>query len=275
MSLIIRELSAGEIASKSFGIYRKHFWIILAAYFPLGFTTSLLARALTALLWDSFGVFAWFGSWLVSQFVDWVATVLVISVVSDVCLGHIPNLRRAYKRITPAFIGKLLITKLVYYLALAIGLALFLIPALGVYHFVKPVFVVGLVPFLLLALGVYLIGMFHMAVLVVEGEWGGRALKRSKELGKDYYLRNLWVMLLLIFPYILLWLLSYLIWFVVVFMNRVEYDLPFLSLADFIFDAMRYAFYPVLVIRVVLLYYDMRVRKEAFDYASLAEELTF
>lgn len=257
MSLIIRELSAGEIASKSFGIYRKHFWVIMAAYLPLGLGTAVATRLLLTLFSDlTYLALAWFLSLILVSVADWVATAVVISVISDICLGHLPEVRRAYKKIGPGFIGRLLVTKLIYILAFVIGLGLFGVTALGV----------------------YLLALFHMVVLVVEDEWGGNAMRRSRQLGKDYYLRNLGVMLLMLFPYLLLWAASYSLSYFTPLNLRKSFpdlNLPEINIAGIISLAARNIIYPVLVVRVVLLYYDMRVRKEAFDNAALADELTF
>ncbi len=110
--------------------------------------------------------------------------------------------------------------------------------------------------------------MFYLPIVVIEGVWGFKALRRSIQLGRNYYLRNLGVMLLL---YVIVTLA-----FIVMFYLSVRfYGIhPWIAVTDLgLRDLILCALAPILIIRTVILYYDMRVRNEAYDITALAEEL--
>ena len=107
--------------------------------------------------------------------------------------------------------------------------------------------------------------LFASSVVVLEGFWAIEALKRSRALAKGLNWRNLAVLIL--------------IWVIVVVL---------LALASTVFTllhvksafagrmftvGMAMIVVPVFFIAVVLLYYDSRVRKEAYDNSALAEDL--
>jgi hypothetical protein len=180
---------------------------------------------------------------LASMFVSFPATVAV----SEICLGIKPSVGRAYRR---AFAqpGRLVGTYLLAFGIIALGFVALYIPGIVFslwYMFIGP-------------------------VVVLESLAGRAALKRSRELGKGYYLRNLgifWVNLLLVLLLAMvlggiLGLLAFLVG-------------PGSEVVKFIAGLGGLIVTPPGVIAVVLLYYDMRVRKDGYGAAQLAEDLRF
>jgi hypothetical protein len=113
--------------------------------------------------------------------------------------------------------------------------------------------------------------MFVLPVAVLEQAGVRTALRRSRALGKGCYLRNVGIVLLVaIPPMLIIWLLAYAIASLVapaigsqtrLVMDGAEEILQILVLS------------PLLSIPGILLYYDMRARKDGYGAAQLAEEL--
>jgi hypothetical protein len=180
---------------------------------------------------------------LASMFVTFPATVAV----SEICLGIKPNVGRAYRR---AFAqpGRLVGTYLLAFVIIFLGYVALLIPGIVVslwYMFIGP-------------------------VVVLESLAGRAALKRSRELGKGYYLRNLGILWLNILLLVLLaGLLGGLVGILGYFAGLGPEGGRFLG------SLMGLIVAPPSAISVVLLYYDMRVRKEDYGATQLAEDLRF
>jgi hypothetical protein len=99
--------------------------------------------------------------------------------------------------------------------------------------------------------------------VVLENTSGVAALKRSKNLGKDYYLRTFGLFLLMTL-------------FAALFGGVVGGVFGFLfqgQLPIFLLTAIQILVQPLALIMIVLSYYDLRARKEAYDTTALAEDL--
>ena len=229
MANYIRERSSGEIIRDSLRIYRDHFGTIFSVYFISGFLWRFIYEVLDETAsWHRSKWFFFALSWLM----PFVAGVLLTAVVAQIYLGNELNLKRVLRR--PKVLGKALLTEL---------LVLFLL---------------FLYPWL----------MFAVPVVVLEGVWGFRAVRRSSELGRHYRVRNVFVLL---WPYTVKFILWVVYALAVVFL--VPYTTPWRITLFAIKDTLFSLITPLAYITSVLLYFDMRIRNEAYDIVSLAEEL--
>lgn len=194
--------------------------------------------------------------------------------VSDICVGNRPSVLRSYRRgfgivglkmlatyavLTAAFsaivagagaIGALaLLTDATLLRTLAIGTAI----VLGTAAMVA-------------AIGWY---MLTVQIVVLEPTWGRAAMRRSRSLGRGHFLRNATVVLLcLLIAYV-----THALFF------KLVYDLLLVmggntEVADVVLAFGAHAFAPMYAIASILVYYEMRVRKEAYNIAGLVTDLT-
>lgn len=184
-----------------------------------------------------------------------VGAALVIA-VSDVCIGLKPNLRRAYRR---GFAnGRLLGTYFLGIFFVYTGFKLLVIPGL--------VFAVWC--------------MFSLPVTVLEPFGGRAALRRSYELGRGFYWRNVGISLVIwAFGFMVLVAGGILIGLFDDFVLRVSHPdfvlwVSHPVLKTIAIEALSIALYgPLISISLILLYYDMRARKESYGSAQLVEDL--
>lgn len=244
----IRERSGGEVIKLAFGIYREHFPVLFLTYFVLTFPLAFANELLIGLhVRGGLGLSLATKTVILLRIVATsIAGLVLTALVSDIYLGYVPSLRRTMQRLTPMFLIKGLATE--WLAQAAIGLSLFLLIIPGV--------------------AVYTLFMFYLPVFVIEGLWGFKAVRRSVALGRNYYLRNLSVMLLLYVIIILAFILMFPL-FVMLYRPRIWITVADLGIKGVILSLLQ----PILIIRVVLLYYDMRVRNEAYDITAFAEEL--
>jgi len=99
---------------------------------------------------------------------------------------------------------------------------------------------------------------------------GRAALRRSRELGKGYYLRNLGVLWVVMFVMLLAAMVLGAIVGLTGYLAGVD---P--KVLDFLSGLAGLLVAPPVPIFMVLLYYDMRVRKEGYGAAQLADDLRF
>jgi hypothetical protein len=236
MANYVQQQSVGDIIRNTFAIYGKGFVIIFLIYFPplLPFTIYE-TRALAA---NAIGRY-WL-IWLCSIPVSFPFAAAVTVAVSDICLGNAPSLVRSYKKVC-AIVPKLLGTNVLQVLIIYTGFILLVIP--------------GIIAMLWL--------MFTPSVVILEGVGGFSALKRSKELARGYNWRNFGVILLLS---IILLVISWI----------PELLLPSATHA-YLYRLVRAGLNlittTITLTMIVPLYYDLRVRKEAYDSAALAKDL--
>ncbi len=165
--------------------------------------------------------------------------------LSNICLGNKPSLIQSYRRVLGSMVGKLLLTNILQVLIIAIGLVLLIVPGI--------IFTLWLI--------------FVPAVVVLEGTWGFNALKRSKALSKGYCLRIFGIgVVLFIFFFVIGGVIGAV--FGLVFPHLVE-EWQFRLLLTVIQTLVQ----PTGIIAVIILYYDLRARKEAYDNTALAEDL--
>ena len=241
MANYLRQQSVGDILRNTFSIYGRGFGAIFLTYFlplfPVGlWETEARVAGATGLYW--LGVF-------VSIFASLFAFGAITVAVSDLVLGNKPSVARSYAKVFGNMFGRLFVASLLQALFIFIGIILLVVP--------------GIIAIMWL--------LFTPSVVVLEGLGGMNALKRSKALGQGYNWRNFGVFILL-----------------VVICAVIGGILGGLfggffpgSLGTFphrvLLVIIQTLSAPVTLIAIVLMYYDLRVRKEAYDAAALAEDL--
>jgi hypothetical protein len=240
MANYVQQQSVGEILRNTFAIYGKGFVVIFLSYFlPLLPFNIYQGEAMAAHAMGRYWLI-----YLCSFPVTLPATAVVTVSVSDICLGNAPSLVRSYKRIF-AVILKLLATNILQLAIILIGLIL--------------VFVPSIIAMLWL--------LFTPSVVILEGLWGFAALKRSKQLARGYNWRNLGVVLLLM-------IIGVVIFGILHWLYGLLFPATMERFAYRFFSAVTQSLSPPLTLTaIVLLYYDLRARKEAYDNSALAEDL--
>jgi hypothetical protein len=252
-----------SVVRHTYGIYFRHWLAVCLAYLPM-----LPGGVLSALLPPEGGA-----AMLVSVLHMFVA-VLVGSVltvqVSDICLGVKPSVRRAYRRafampgrLIGSYLLMLLLVFAVWFVAL-IALLIVLMIVFGTSD-VETVTSAATVLSVIPATALFLRYIFTLQAAVAEEIGGRAALKRSGALGRGSYWRNLGVLLctsiLATLVYVLL-------------------ALPFVALGAETNTGVMAVYQgvasvvaaPLFTIPVVLLYYDMRVRKEGYGADQMSED---
>jgi hypothetical protein len=235
----LQAYSATSIIAASWRMYFRE-WLTLF----LIYLAPLLVAHIFNFLVKSTGmpgaVLGGLGVFFASIFVTFPTTVAV----SEICLDIKPTVGRSYQR---AFAqpGKLVGTYLLALVIMFLGFLVLFIPGLVFsvwYAFIGP-------------------------VVVLEALAGRAALKRSRELGRGYYLRN--------FGIIFLGTLLVMVLTALALLGGVAIAGIGLGVADFLSTVLGLVVAPPLAILPVLLYYDMRARKEGYAAAQLADDLRF
>jgi hypothetical protein len=270
----VRPHATFEIFRDALEIYARHFVSILTAFsltLPFAYLRDYV------LVEDSFAGIA------LNHQIEIVAMILyeVVSVyiivmtitimVSLICRGKKPSLPRSFKRANHQGVRQMVFAYLIL-LAVPVG-------CLYLFEFISHRLVDGYLRWLLmitvglLLLAFYALTMFVPCVIaleperreVLENERTKRfpSFMRSIELGKGCYLRNLTI-----------WIATNLLAWVTFFLLA---ELPLPQVADEVPHLLENVgmtlVAPVSSICTVLLYYDMRARKEGFDLRMLTDEL--
>jgi hypothetical protein len=240
MAYEIRELSFGEILDRGFRLVRDHVVLLGAPaaviYVPTSLVLSSLAPEVAAEPADLIPVAASFGVLFVLSLlavpVLWAA---ITHAIGESYLGRPVTIGEALRAGVDVFLP-LIGTWILAYLAILGGFLLFIVP--GIY----------------LTLAFLLV----MQVMVLERRFGVRALGRSRELMRGYMLRGFGIVLV---GALLVSLLS----------SGIELGLGWIPLvgpiATGLAQALGFAYTSTLG---VLLYFDIRCRKEAFDLEHLS-----
>lgn len=244
MDSYIRQQSAWEILKGSFKIYGRYFSALFFMYFLIVFPFAALADIGAQ---EDASITFWIGSLLLYLAVTSIAGGVIIISVSDICLGNQPSIQRSYKRIFGVLLGKILATDFLVFLFFIIGFILLVVPG---FVFLAWIVVYG-------------------PVVVLEGAWGLAAIKRSKALGQGFYLRNGALFIALIIIYTLIDEALRLIG------SGLADSLGFLQswMIEAALVPFSELFSPIMLIAPILMYYDLRARKEMYTRATLAEDL--
>jgi len=258
MANYLRERSAGEILRGTIKIYLQNFLQLCGMYLLPTFPFLMLKLKVMGNRHAGYFYFLWITMWaLVTPF----ATAMLTVGVSDICVGNPPNIIRSLRWVVGTILGKLVLTNLFMFV---IMIAAFIPWILTVYLPRVPSFFpwltfLGATILILLFLVWW---MFVPTVVVLERTVGCTALKRSRVLGKGFYIRNCGVVLLLYLPSLILgWL---------IFGTLQISDNDILRMLGV---ALEGALAPVVLIATVLLYYELRVRSEGYDLTMLGQDL--
>ena len=170
--------------------------------------------------------------------------------IDDILRGAKPGLMDTLKKVEPFLPVKLLLTSFLVGLVILGVMAPFLaVVILGAVEKSAGIAVVAALPMIPIAFIAAAYMILVMPVTVLENIWGWEAVRRSALLGKGSYARNFGVLMLIAIV-------------VGIAVSLVSMPLAFIpilgQIASFI---LQMAIYPVTNIVIVLLYYDMRVRK--------------
>jgi hypothetical protein len=247
MKSYLKEMSIGEVIDGSVRLYFRNFFTIFLIYLLPLFIVEIVVIA----LWPSADPTDQTEQIIVGlmRFAAAIPASAAITVaVSEITLGQKPRVARAYGRVLDV-IGRFLWTYLLVMLIFIIGFALLVVP--------------GVVAMVML--------MFATVVVMLERRGGLDALKRSIQLGKGYYLRNCGVFLLtMVLIFIVQMVLVILADVLILAFDDVQQ--PGVA-ARLLIAAVSNLATPIILIATALLYYDLRVRKENYDTATLAQDL--
>ncbi len=243
MANYITERTAGQILSDSIRLYFRHLPAIFLIYL-LPMLPILLLEADAAGRGDETGELI-FGALdtVVSSF----TLGAVAFAISDICLGNRPSVVRSYGALFRMF-WPYLGAYLIYTVATIAGLALLIVPGF----------------YVMVAL------LFCLPAVIIERRGAIEACKRSYTLGKGFHWRNLGIVLLILLVVLLVMLaIGVLLGMAIAIAGGNDDGF----VANLIIVVLASLSAPLFQVAAILLYYDMRARKEHFDGAALAQEL--
>lgn len=291
--VVLQPLNLGELLDRMFSLYRKNFLL----FFGIMLLPSLLAMA-SGILMAVFRspmtapksgapmvnpvlVSSALGGFLVVMVAYWIVYAIALGAstfaVADVYLGRTATIAASYHRIRGRIWRLLWLMFLValrvfgVFLLVVVGFAV-LIPLLGGRGPAAGV-VFGLTMLVLFpaafALTIWLMLRYSVCIpsLVLEDLRAGQAIRRSAQLMKGNYLRCFLLLLLtVVITYVSLMIFQGPFYIAMILAARHgQVALWLLSLSS-VSGALGGALSaPLIMIGLVLLYYDIRVRKEAFD----------
>jgi hypothetical protein len=254
----LRPMGVGDILDATFRLYRRNFvtfaLIGLAAYVPYalimaptvasqGDMSGVGAAQARPVPGQGFPVAGMLGGLLFALVAMPLCSAALTLKISSAYLDQPMSAAEAYGRALPRLFP-LLITN--FFVSLFIGLG----------------FVLLIVPGIIFALWC----MVVLPVVVLERRWGTGAMNRSRELMRD----NLSKGFLLGLAVLLLG--AILGWAITLIVALVPWPHVILSLV--VTYAVQALILPIQTAPALLLYYDLRIRKEAFDLEQLASSLT-
>ena len=258
MSQTLRPLTVGELLDRTFSCYRRHFVLffgiaVLPHLLIFGFQIAgmLAVRAagvFLTLIWSLAFLFLYLTTVALSQGATMVA-------VSDIQLGRGTSIAQAFGRIRPR-LGEILIVMLNVGVRVIIGLIMLVVP--------------GVIAVLKYALAV--------PVAVLEETTVSGALERSATLTKGHRGRIFLIyFLLMLFMWIvaMVWQFPAMVIIATLTGNVRSDQWPMWGYIFFQFGSVitQAVVAPIMTIAISLVYYDERVRKEAFDLTQMMQQL--
>ncbi|WP_418317187.1 hypothetical protein [Piscinibacter sakaiensis] len=247
---VLGEQTASSLLRNIMHVLCKHFWVLQACgvlpVLPILVAHEILAARQDPLMLITFPIY------LLALFLSSGALTVAIS---DICIGNRPRVRRSFARVlSHRRWWYLLTTMSVLYLGIGLGLILLIIP--GVWLGAR--------------------GLFTSIIVVLEAKRNTGAIRRSFDLTKGQAWRVAGLALLpLLLAYIAVLLFGVGLMFGAELLGAGPVadepaDTPLMmGLSSLGFGLVT----PVLGIALVLLYYDQRVRREAYDAQVLSEDL--
>jgi len=270
-------MTVGDILDRSIQLYRSNFLkfigIILLVKGPYLIFEEILTRLMvpytpemdSAQMTISLAIIMWLLELLI------VGPILIAAMtmaISDRFLDRDVGVTEAYRKILRRFfplLGTILLTGTI------ISVVLLACVFLG-----SSMVAVGVQPGIIIVMvGVILAGVlwiwfaFIAQTVVIEGEGGISAMKRSKYLVKGYFLRAFALIILIFIAVALIsGITSYGIQRAFLFLGQYR-----IHLAKGASNVLSVLLEPFRIAAMTLLYYDFRIRKEGFDLEIMAEEL--
>jgi hypothetical protein len=275
----LQSMSIKDILTQSFQLYRDNFLKFIAIvlllkgpYLIIIYIISKFAASFFAEVFPSFANFEYMASILIVEildliFIPFVSPVSVAAITVFISEKHLKNdisVAESYKRIMKRSLP-LFGTVLLSGLFISSGFFLTLMLMSGSQQ-------IALVTFLfapVLAGVLWVWYAFVPQTVVIEGEGGFGAMKRSKYLINGYF-RKVFILVVLVFiiSLVITWVISFGFSKILFFMGDSSAFLGkgISNIVSVILEAFRITIIP-------LLYYDLRVRKEGFNLETLAKEL--
>lgn len=264
----LRPMTLGEVLDRTFTLYKKHFWLfvgimcmpmllLLVAQVGLAgvqFLAHTASRPSAAAVGLAFSALAATMIILIIYLVMiGVAQAATIFAVSDLYLGRTPTIREAFGKVR----GKVL-------------------RAIGVMFLAGLIIVAGLIA--LIIPGIILMCRTGIAVpaAMLEDKYAGEAVSRSMDLTKGYAMQMFLIFLLIwVLTIVAMMVFQYPFIILTGMQAARHHAVPFAYLmlqylASFISSVL---VGPIATIAFSLMYYNLRVRKEAFDLQHLIASL--
>ncbi len=284
----VRPMQIGEILDGCFNIYRRHFGlfmrlslvlICMPAIVIVYFLTRAVANPIGAANWVQENIAATILLFVVG-IVVWITISLLlkagtIRIISDSYLGHEPSLAAALQfgtgRIVPLLLVAICKALLIFVMYIGVVLAMIVVVAvsrllgtIGILTIIAGA--VGTLWFVAYVLCCY--GLTTMVVVLEDLNSSFDAFSRSVELTRGSRLKVFFTWLVIVvFTAILPWLV---IQGASLALGPESPVVPFLGLLSIVGGV---ALAPILPCALTLLYYDLRVRREAFDLQILSDQL--
>jgi hypothetical protein len=263
----LQEHTAGSIIRLTLRLYLRHFGVLVLVSLPL--LPFRLVQQIEATLLNVVGAVGY----VLVYVPTWLATTVV---VSDVCVGNRPRVVRSYRRGLGRRSLRVFATYALWLAFVGLGLlpiltGQILAETVGVSEAAQSAIVAaGVAVGLAVAAHAFSRYMLTFQVIALESIWGWQAMQRSRALGQGHYARNLGVVLLCVSV----------VTMIIAVPAAVAYLLTSLfsgseRAAGMILSAVFVLLGPLFSIGTVLVYYDMRVRKEAYDLDTLVADLGF
>lgn len=291
--VVLQPLSLAELLDRMFSLYRRNFLLffgIMVLPSLLAMVSGILMAVLQAPMFGprsaptAVGVGALtgaFGGIIVAMLAYWIVYAVALGAstfaVADVYLGRTATIGASYRRIRGR-VGRLLwlmlqvavrVFGVIVLLSMGFGLLMTATAGRG-----AAAGIVGLLMMLVLfpaivVLMVWLMLRYSVCIpsMVLEDVRAGQAIRRSVQLMKGNYLRCFLLLLLtLIITYVSLMIFQGPFYMAMILTARHGQVAIWLLSLGSVFGALGQALSaPLIMIGLVLLYYDIRVRKEAFD----------
>jgi hypothetical protein len=264
MTEYIREMSIGEIVRNAATLHKRNF-VTFFFVFAVGFAP---VQAIAVFILKNNLELVGFAIYLlIAVTVQLIVCCAMTIAVSDACTGNRPSFSSSYRHLFSTVLLQLLLT-----IGAQLGLSA-LIAILASLIFLKQSW---FILWFALTIPILIVGAWVMlapVVVVIEKVGAFAALRRSKTLGKGFYIRNLsFVAFALIFIGVLNLACSIA---ATVFWSWIGVDK--IVLLRFIIPVqsalLSAVFYPYAFTMVVLMYYDLRARKENYDRTPLIEDM--
>lgn len=258
----LRSESAFAVIWKAMRIYIRHFGVLLLTFALPTLPFDILALAGLREGEGTLAITAAIGSLLAAIF----ALSAVCVVGSDICMGNKPSLRRAYRRIFGPPFAYVVLNSLMVFLCLC-SVPLLLFTVIGIMATSNAIFVgclvIGTMPVSIFIVSVVALHVMYVpAISALEMKPGFlRALNRSSLLGRGRRIRSFVVLAV-----------------IAAFSSAATFILMTLAFALALPAGLYWSlslrlFLPLFAIASLLMYYDLRSRKEAFDFPCRDESI--